>query len=106
MADIRRQPTATETERLVAGIWCEVLDLPEVGMTDNFFDLGGHSVLLHMVLDLVTERLGKQPSVVDLFQYPTVRALARWLDEGAGADTVQSPATARGSQLRARRLMR
>jgi hypothetical protein len=33
MADTSRQPTATETERVIAGIWCEVLDPREVGMT-------------------------------------------------------------------------
>jgi hypothetical protein len=33
MADTSRQPTAPETERVIAGIWCDVLDLPEVGMT-------------------------------------------------------------------------
>lgn len=108
MADIRSQPTATETERVIAGIWREVLELPDVGVTDNFFDLGGHSVLLHMVGDLIAERLGQRPPVVELFQYPTVRAIARRLDDdgaGTGADPAR-PAARNGGrlgQLRARR---
>lgn len=107
-SDTRRQPPVTETERVITGIWCEVLELPEVGVLDNFFDLGGHSVLLHMVCDLIAERLGKRPPVVELFQYPTVRATARWLDSGAGAGAVRAPARAGGrlGQLRAARARR
>ena len=106
----RRQPPATETERVIAGIWCEVLEQPEVGVLDNFFDIGGHSVLLHMVLDRTEELLGKRPPIVELFQYPTVRAIAHRLDRGGDADTVRSPGRTgdRGQlgQLRAQRVRR
>lgn len=74
------QPPATQTERVVAEIWAEILDLPQVSVLDNFFDLGGHSVLVHMVHDRLAERLGEAPPMVDLFKHPTVRALARHLD--------------------------
>jgi hypothetical protein len=64
-------------------IWCEVLGIPEVSTTENFFDLGGHSILLHMVRDLVSERLRIDVALVDLFTYPTVHALARQLSGNA-----------------------
>ncbi|MFF5982382.1 acyl carrier protein [Streptomyces olindensis] len=60
-------------------LWCEVLSLPEVNPSDNFFDLGGHSVLLHAVQEGLRARLGREVPLVDLFQYPTVRALAAHL---------------------------
>ncbi|RJQ81241.1 hypothetical protein D5S17_05740 [Pseudonocardiaceae bacterium YIM PH 21723] len=74
---------ATETERSVARIWGEVLNLSEVGVTDNFFDLGGHSLLLHMVHDKLGASFADVPSVVELFQHTTVRQLAQRLDHGA-----------------------
>ena len=74
---------ATDVERSVARIWGEVLNLPEVGVADNFFDLGGHSVLLHMVHDKLGGSFAEVPPVVELFQYPTVRQLAQRLDRGA-----------------------
>lgn len=107
-SDARRQPPVTQTERVIAGIWCEVLELPEVGVLDNFFDLGGHSVLLHMVLDRITELLGKRPPIVELFQYPTVRAIAHRLDNGGDPEASRSAASTgtrgRLGQLRAQRV--
>lgn len=72
-------------EDALAAIWCEVLEVPSVSADDNFFDLGGHSVLLHMVRDRIDERLGLSPPLVDLFTYPTVRSLARHLSSMEGA---------------------
>ncbi|MFI6704137.1 phosphopantetheine-binding protein [Streptomyces sp. NPDC050509] len=74
------EPPVTATERVIAAIWSEVLEVSQVNVEDNFFDLGGHSVLLHMVQDRIGRELGKNPPLVELFTYPTVRALARRLD--------------------------
>ncbi|GAA2268801.1 MULTISPECIES: phosphopantetheine-binding protein [Kitasatospora] len=76
----------SETAEVVAGIWREVLEIPEVGTEDNFFDIGGHSIMLHMVRDRVSQRLGKDVELVDLFNHPTVNSLARFMDSGSGAD--------------------
>ncbi|MFJ7997200.1 phosphopantetheine-binding protein [Streptomyces sp. NPDC096310] len=81
------EPPVTATERAIAAIWSEVLEVSQVSVEDNFFDLGGHSVLLHMVQDRIGRELGKNPPLVELFTYPTVRALARRLDGGAPDDT-------------------
>ncbi len=70
----------TETERVLAGIWAEILTLPEVGVDDDFFDLGGHSLLATQVIARARKRLpevGARPvSVMDLFTSRTVRELA------------------------------
>jgi mycobactin peptide synthetase MbtE len=80
-------PTAkpvTRTERLVAATWCEVLRRSSVGAGDNFFDIGGHSLAIAQVQARLTELLDRDVRVVDLFHYPTVRALAAYLDGASG----------------------
>jgi len=69
------QAPRTKTEKEIAAIWKVVLDIKQVGIDDNFFDLGGHSLLMtrvHSQLRAVAPNL----SLVELFQYPTVRTLA------------------------------
>ena len=73
-----------EFEREIAEIWREVLRLERVGVNDNFFDLGGHSLLIIQVHGKLLDRLKKEFSVVDLFRYPTVELLARHLDREQG----------------------
>jgi hypothetical protein len=91
-------PPLTPTEQVLAAIWSEVLEVPHVGVEQNFFDLGGHSVLLHMVLDRVVSRLGMNPPLIELFQYPTVRGLAAYLD---GNVPGSEPSVGRGVAPRA-----
>ncbi len=69
-------PPRSEVERVIAQIWREVLDLDEVGLQTNFFDQGGHSLLLLRVQDRIREAIGVEMGVTDLFKYPTVEALA------------------------------
>ncbi|MBB1252303.1 acyl carrier protein [Streptomyces sp. OF3] len=80
----RQRPPESEITRVVAEIWCEVLGVSEVAVDDNFFDLGGHSVLLQMVQDRLARRTGKSVELIDLFNHPTVRSLARHLDGEEG----------------------
>jgi amino acid adenylation domain-containing protein len=72
-----------ETERALAGIWEEVLGAHGVGATDDFFDLGGHSLKITKLVALVQQRLGVQVPLAAVFRRPTVRALARYLVETA-----------------------
>jgi amino acid adenylation domain-containing protein len=74
-----------EVERAVAGIWCEVLDVPWVGSEANFFDLGGHSMLLPRVQARLRDQMGREVSLVELLTHTTVRALARHLEPGEAA---------------------
>jgi len=73
-------------EDTLAGIWCEVLDVPRVGSEENFFDLGGHSLLLTRVQALLRDRLGREISLLDLLTHTTVRALARHLEPSLPMD--------------------
>ncbi|WCN82394.1 non-ribosomal peptide synthetase [Micromonospora sp. LH3U1] len=72
----------SELERAVAAIWRDVLVVEHVGVDDNFFDIGGHSLLVMRVQTHLIERLGRTVPVVELFRHSTVRALARHLASG------------------------
>jgi len=81
----RRLTPETELEARIAAVWRDLLGVDEVGVEDNFFDLGGHSLLLIRLQARLAAELGRQVPVVELFQYPTVRSLAARL-QGAGAE--------------------
>ncbi|GAA4791365.1 non-ribosomal peptide synthase/polyketide synthase [Streptomyces ziwulingensis] len=66
----------TEQERAVAGVWADVLGVDTVGAGDDFFDLGGDSVLAARALSRIREELGVRLSVRDVFTARTVTALA------------------------------
>ncbi|MGC4098062.1 MAG: amino acid adenylation domain-containing protein [Nitrospira sp.] len=72
-------PLQTDTERAIVEIWKNVLGLQDVGRHDNFFDLGGHSLLLGKVLAQVRSLSSRPLVMMDLFQYPTVQMLAAYV---------------------------
>lgn len=74
----------SQLEQTISAIWCEVLALPRVGTNDNFFDIGGHSLLTIQVHGRLNETLDRKVSLVDLFRYPTVKSLSRYLDGDDG----------------------
>jgi len=69
----------TELERTIARTWQEALRIEQVSVDDNFFDLGGHSLLMMKVHGLLCEAVGREIPIVDLFTYPSVRSLAHRL---------------------------
>jgi amino acid adenylation domain-containing protein len=79
----------TRFEKKIAGIWKEVLGRASVGIHDNFFDLGGHSLLLTQVHAKLQKLLHARLPMVKLFEHPTVAALAAYLE----AEERHSPST-------------
>lgn len=69
----------TKEEQQIAAVWCEVLGHEQVGIHDEFFDLGGDSFKAVKVV----RKLGNSFSVMDLFQYPTIHELAEHLASGS-----------------------
>jgi surfactin synthase thioesterase subunit len=70
---------STPLEVLLADIWRDVLKVGELGVDDDFFDLGGHSMLATQVVARIA-KAGHQAGVMDLFRHRTIRALAAFLD--------------------------
>jgi non-ribosomal peptide synthetase component F len=66
-----------DMERIVAAAWKDALGVASVGINDNFFDLGAHSLTVAEVQAKLQTDLGREISILDLFQYSTVSALAK-----------------------------
>jgi amino acid adenylation domain-containing protein len=74
-------PPQSEVERAIAGVWQEILQVEKVGRHDNFFDLGGHSLLLMRVRNRLAELLEQDVTITEIFKYPTVNSLAEYLTQ-------------------------
>lgn len=111
-ADLRRLPSpeqvrrpqngsyaapSSKLEQAIAASWREALKIDEVGLHDNFFELGGHSLLMIQVQNKLQQVLAREISMVELFQYPTVNALAQHLESPAAEESI-SPAIADKAQ--------
>lgn len=77
----------TELERIIASIWQEVLNVDTIGVHDNFFSLGGHSLRMSQVHSKLRSALKRELSLVDLFRYPTIALLAQHFTENVPLQT-------------------
>ena len=96
----------TPAEEVVAGIWREVLGLPEtasLSRTGNFFELGGHSLLATQVISRLRAAAGVELAVGEIFQSPTVAALAAALEIALSAGAAGAASAAAPALRRARR---
>lgn len=92
---------STPLESTLVEAWKEVLGLAEVGTEDNFFDAGGHSLLVVQLHRLLTARIDGPLSLVDLYRFPTIRSLADHLSSAGDGDAEDLDASAaRGARRR------
>ena len=92
---------SSETERVVARAWQLALGIPSVGLNDNFFDLGAHSLTVSEAHAKLEEVLDREIALLDLFQFTTVSALAAHLDaESGGAQAAASQLSERAARRR------
>jgi pyochelin synthetase len=70
---------ARAVHKRIIGVWQEALSLQEIGLHDNFFDLGGDSISMVTVYRKLQIQYGQKLSMVELFRYPTVHDLAEFL---------------------------
>ncbi|MEG4440643.1 amino acid adenylation domain-containing protein [Microcoleus sp. AT9_B5] len=71
----------TDIEQAIATVWQQVLHLEKVGVDDNFFDLGGHSLLMAQAHSKLREVVARDVSMIEMFKYPTISSLAQYLSE-------------------------
>jgi acyl transferase domain-containing protein/acyl carrier protein len=70
-----------ETEQIIANIWQKLLGIELVGIYDNFFELGGDSLLIVQVQSQLQKAFKQELLTTDLFEYPTINALAKYLSQ-------------------------
>ena len=83
----------TPVEEALAAIWSDVLGVERVGVNDNFFELGGHSLLAIRLVREISRQLRRDLPLYLLFQTPTIKETARFLDQKDHSD-FQSPIVA------------
>ncbi|NET07728.1 MAG: amino acid adenylation domain-containing protein [Symploca sp. SIO2B6] len=77
-----------DLEETIATVWQQVLDLEKVGVNNNFFEIGGNSLLITKIYSQLKNILPNEVeciSLVDLFKYPTISALAKYLNQAQQA---------------------
>ena len=72
---------SSKIEQIIGTIWQEVLPLEKIGIYDNFFDVGGHSLHITQVHSKLEDALNKEIPMITLFKYPTINTLAKNLSE-------------------------
>lgn len=83
----------TTMEKRLSDLWCDVLGLAQVGADDNFFDVGGTSILSLQIAARLSTELGQPLRAVKLYQYPTIRGLAQYLTQSYPAQAAPQTAT-------------
>ena len=78
LADVYIAPR-TDTEQQLVAIWQDLLQIEQIGVHDNFFDLGGHSLLVVHMHERVCAELDVSFELITIFQHPTISALAHQL---------------------------
>jgi len=81
----------TATEQALVRIFIDVLDIDEVGISDNFFERGGHSLLAGQIMARVASATGVLLPIRTIFEAPTIEALARRLDSARQARSSEPP---------------
>ncbi|MBW4435397.1 MAG: amino acid adenylation domain-containing protein [Pelatocladus maniniholoensis HA4357-MV3] len=85
--EVVSQPPQTEVEQAIANIWQEVLNVKNVGIHDNFFEMGGHSLLLIQVYSKLQKLFQRDFLLVEMFQYPTISHLAKFFSQESREET-------------------
>jgi iturin family lipopeptide synthetase A/iturin family lipopeptide synthetase C/tyrocidine synthetase-3 len=92
--------TNTDTERTIASIWCELLNLKSVSANDDFFELGGKSLMAMRVVARICQTFDVDLTIRNLFEHPTVAGLAKIVDQLSWMKTRGSGSSADREEIR------
>jgi natural product biosynthesis luciferase-like monooxygenase protein len=87
-------------EQTIAGVWKSVLKLERVGVHDNFFDIGGHSLLMAQVHGQLHELLHADLPLIKMLEHPTISSLARYLGESSAGPSATTRNAERAEKQR------
>src|SRR5262249_31317318 len=90
----------TEVERILAKIWQEVLHVEQVSAQHNFFDLGGNSLDIVQVHNKLQDTFRRDISITEVFKYPTISSLAKYLSQEQSEQSSLQESQARGRSRR------
>jgi acyl carrier protein len=89
---IERVAPRTMVEKEMQAIWIEVLRTPNVGIDDDFFETGGHSLLALQTVSRLRARFGQQVRLGDLYQTRTIRSLSALIEHSVEKNMVEGRA--------------
>jgi len=89
--DIGRSVGNRQTEINVMSVWQQLLKKDDFNNTDNFFDIGGHSVLIPQIVIRLYKQFNIKINIVDVFQYSTVRKLSEFIDGSNNIEVLKTP---------------
>ncbi|WP_375514724.1 amino acid adenylation domain-containing protein [uncultured Nostoc sp.] len=93
-------PPRTQSEKQLAQIWSEILNVQPVGIKDNFFEMGGHSLMAVRLMVKIGQEFGKTLPIATLFQFPTIEDLANHLgtDKDTPSPSILVPVQPKGNK--------
>ena len=74
-------PARTSLEKQLVALWCSILNVETVGITENFFEIGGHSLLVMRLFSELEATFNRRLPLVEIFAAPTVKQMAQRLEE-------------------------
>ena len=86
---VEKVAPASDVESTVLGLWQQVLGLDAVGVNDNFFDLGGHSLLVVRLHQMLKKALNPAIPMTALYRFPTIRGFVQSLGEGDRSEAAE-----------------
>lgn len=99
--EVEYAPPEDDLQQTIAEIWQRLLNTSRVGLNDNFFDLGGHSLLTVQAHRLLTEKVETKLSITDMFRFPTIRSLSDYLkNQGAAQEAAKEKVSGRAAKRR------
>lgn len=91
-------PSEGKIERVIANIWEEILNVKNIGMDDNFFDIGGHSLLIAFVIAKMEKIFAIKIPVLTIFKYPTIRSIGKFIKNGEIENKIVEKSKSRAEQ--------
>ncbi|MEG8234016.1 amino acid adenylation domain-containing protein [Pseudomonas orientalis] len=79
-APSQRVAPGSKTETQVQQIWCDLLNREDIGVTDDFFQVGGHSILVARMVERIEATFGRRVPIADIYFSPTIARVAATLD--------------------------